>query len=162
MTNFPFGLTRGVPVAATPALWSLWVCDRCPSSFHGLPSLGFQSWQGSARGPVRFWCSEQRMCVGHCFLLAPAGLVLFVLLEPPAGFAETGFELQASWRGVVLCGPSGPEPAGNSSQELISRLLGILQASRSSSRGLTPATVGLFTSQKWANVKNPGFGSFPT
>lgn len=50
MTNLPFGPTRVVPVAATPALLSLLVSDRCLSSFHGVPFLGFQSWQASARG----------------------------------------------------------------------------------------------------------------
>lgn len=71
-----------------------------------------------------------------------SGLVLFVLLELPTGFAETGFELQGSGRGVVLRGPGEPEPAGKSSQEPISKVFGILQASCSSSRGLKSVSHG--------------------
>lgn len=63
----------------------------------------------------------------------PAGLLLLALLELPTGFAETGFELQRLGRRVVLSGTNKPEPAGESSQEPISQVFGILQASCSSS-----------------------------
>lgn len=48
--TLPAGLMRVVSVAATPALLSLLVSDRCLSGFCGLPFLGFQSWQESLRG----------------------------------------------------------------------------------------------------------------
>lgn len=73
------------------------------------------------------------MCLRRHYPPGSAGLLLLALLELPTGFAETGFELQWLGRRVVLGGTNKPEPAGESSQEPISQVFRILQASCSSS-----------------------------